>query len=294
MSVLSNLVAKFRKGSPNIAAAFDEVERRLVALETTTEPPPPPPPPTGTWPPAGCYRELTLDFESPPGSNWHDEHQPPGTELFHQAADPRGGANKVLKAYTGPNADSPATSQSSNADFYIYNGQAYAGQGQHTWYRGDLLLLEGHYQPTRGSWNWLMNWHISNAISTSAGAASCTMGIHTDNTGTDANPTFWLQYQGGNPASPLHADADLLPFTYGLHSFMFEYYWSVNSDGYCNAFHNGTFLRKFSGPNLYKRPDGSGDIPAWGLYNYHIKVGRAMTTYWDRCAAGPTRASVGG
>lgn len=72
MSALSDIVAKFRKGSPNIAAAFDEVERRLVAvegsvdrawteitehearldaLEDTTEPPPPPPPPpppTGT------------------------------------------------------------------------------------------------------------------------------------------------------------------------------------------------------------------------------------------------------
>lgn len=33
MSTLQTIVAKFRKGSPNIAAAFDEVERRLVALE---------------------------------------------------------------------------------------------------------------------------------------------------------------------------------------------------------------------------------------------------------------------
>lgn len=65
MSALGDIVAKFRKGSPNIAAAFDEVERRLVAvedsvsrawtelaehearldaLEDTTEPPPPPSP----------------------------------------------------------------------------------------------------------------------------------------------------------------------------------------------------------------------------------------------------------
>lgn len=38
MSALSDIVAKFRKGSPNIAAAFDEVERRLVALEQTPPP----------------------------------------------------------------------------------------------------------------------------------------------------------------------------------------------------------------------------------------------------------------
>lgn len=67
MSALSDIVAKFRKGSPNIAAAFDEVERRLVAVEGSAsrawtelaehearldalenEAPPPPPPATGT------------------------------------------------------------------------------------------------------------------------------------------------------------------------------------------------------------------------------------------------------
>lgn len=44
MSALSEIVAKFRRGSPNIAAAFDEVERRLVLLEQAAhghEPPPP-------------------------------------------------------------------------------------------------------------------------------------------------------------------------------------------------------------------------------------------------------------
>lgn len=33
MTALDDIVAKFRKGSPNIAAAFDEVQRRLIALE---------------------------------------------------------------------------------------------------------------------------------------------------------------------------------------------------------------------------------------------------------------------
>lgn len=54
MTALDDIVAKFRAGSPNIAAAFDEVQRRLAALEGGA-PPPPPPPPTGTlrWKPPG-------------------------------------------------------------------------------------------------------------------------------------------------------------------------------------------------------------------------------------------------
>lgn len=50
MTALDDIVAKFRAGSPNIAAAFDEVQRRLAALEGGA-----PPPPTGTlrWKPPG-------------------------------------------------------------------------------------------------------------------------------------------------------------------------------------------------------------------------------------------------
>lgn len=50
MSRLGEIVAKFRKSSPNIAAAFDEVELRLMALEAKVFPPetPPPPPPNVT------------------------------------------------------------------------------------------------------------------------------------------------------------------------------------------------------------------------------------------------------
>lgn len=40
LSTLSQIVAKFRKASPNIAAAFDEVERRLDALEQQPAPVP--------------------------------------------------------------------------------------------------------------------------------------------------------------------------------------------------------------------------------------------------------------
>jgi hypothetical protein len=38
MTALSDIVAKFRSSSPNIAAAFDEVERRLAKLEGGTPP----------------------------------------------------------------------------------------------------------------------------------------------------------------------------------------------------------------------------------------------------------------
>ena len=61
MSALSDIVAKFRSGSPNIARAFDEVERRLVLLEAPAPPPPPPPPPppTGRTPIEGPRGTLT-------------------------------------------------------------------------------------------------------------------------------------------------------------------------------------------------------------------------------------------
>lgn len=42
MSALDDIVAKFRGGSPNIAAAFDEVQRRLTVLETPPVVIPPP------------------------------------------------------------------------------------------------------------------------------------------------------------------------------------------------------------------------------------------------------------
>lgn len=61
MSTLGTIVAKFRKSSPNIAAAFDEVELRLIALENQEEPPPPPPPPP---PPSGYGAKLPAWFQS--------------------------------------------------------------------------------------------------------------------------------------------------------------------------------------------------------------------------------------
>src|SRR3972149_8792930 len=48
MSALDLIVAKFRKGSPNIALAFDEVQRRLVQLEVPTPVPIPVPIPVPT------------------------------------------------------------------------------------------------------------------------------------------------------------------------------------------------------------------------------------------------------
>ena len=53
MTALDDIVAKFRAGSPNIAAAFDEVQRRLTVLEGGTTPPPPPPTGTLRWKPPG-------------------------------------------------------------------------------------------------------------------------------------------------------------------------------------------------------------------------------------------------
>lgn len=50
MTALDDIVAKFRKGSPNIAAAFDEVQRRLTLLEQPA--PVPGWPPVDTTPPA--------------------------------------------------------------------------------------------------------------------------------------------------------------------------------------------------------------------------------------------------
>lgn len=51
MTALDDIVAKFRQASPNIAAAFDEVQRRLAALEGGAPPPPPPPPSGYKWNP---------------------------------------------------------------------------------------------------------------------------------------------------------------------------------------------------------------------------------------------------
>ena len=61
MSALSDIVAKFRAASPNIAAAFDEVERRLVALEGT----PPPPSNKLKWAPPALTSPSTVNVSSP-------------------------------------------------------------------------------------------------------------------------------------------------------------------------------------------------------------------------------------
>lgn len=49
MTALDDITARFRKQSPNIAAAFDEVQRRLTLLEQPVVVPHPPPPPPSVF-----------------------------------------------------------------------------------------------------------------------------------------------------------------------------------------------------------------------------------------------------
>jgi hypothetical protein len=64
VSTLQTIVAKFRPASPNIALAFDEVERRLVAVETAVPAPVPTPTPTPA-PTAGPLFGFCKDVAAP-------------------------------------------------------------------------------------------------------------------------------------------------------------------------------------------------------------------------------------
>src|SRR3990167_8957206 len=85
VTALDTIVGKFRKGSPNIAAAFDEVQRRLGVLEAPPPSPPPPPPPAGSL---DVFRHTFYpdSHGAYPGGETHSWHwltyDSPNTETF--------------------------------------------------------------------------------------------------------------------------------------------------------------------------------------------------------------------
>lgn len=92
MSRLGEIVAKFRKSSPNIAAAFDEVELRIMALEA--KPPVPPAPPV-VQPPQGPFTQRSGDLFLRTGSGTT-------TEKLHVTSAPGYGIGNMRWPYAGP------------------------------------------------------------------------------------------------------------------------------------------------------------------------------------------------
>lgn len=251
MSALSTIVAKFRKTSPNIAAAFDEVERRLVLLE---QPATPPPPVVQTpWP---DYRyEVSLTQTSLP--NRHTVYNPDGTLTLTVFSDtPKLGTDRQLAAA------------------YLPGGAALAAEGRTVRYETTVRFEPG-FQWTTGQLNWLMEWHTNTGAG--AGKLSNAIGVATD------YPVVMGQ-AGKNPRwmfRPTGPNGDR--YTFGppveagrAYRLRVDILWSTGS-GRFRVWLDDTLACDQSLATLY-----SGDAPSFGLYNYRLASPWTATVTFTR------------
>lgn len=151
MSVLDYIVARFRVRSPNIAAAFDEVQRRLAALEA---PAPRTPPPIAILKPPAVRTNYIAVADGQLDPLWQpDGRHTAGKGYIGVQADPLGSGGPVTR-YTVDDGDVLMGGERCETMTRQIGGPP----GTRLQVRFDLLLPTG-FRSGAGGWNSLWDLH---------------------------------------------------------------------------------------------------------------------------------------
>jgi hypothetical protein len=203
---------------------------------------------------------------------------------------------------TGPN------SQSVMAARWVHPELAHAGwengrrvEGQDTWYRVRMMFPSGRYVPTRGEWNWVVEWHNDDRTAAIPRAYSIALGVYTDFAGPEGspgvNPRLAFRLMGGRAQAPsvrtveLPRGSLLLDHWYDL---TFHIVWSADGKaGLAEWWCDGTRVASLRFPTLYTLPGGGHSYNNFGVYNYRLRSGWPSEVHVGEVAIGPDAPSVG-
>jgi hypothetical protein len=237
-----------------------------------------------------------------PRSRW--QMTPDDASLFPAVPGPDGGGGvSLVSAPTGPNPLSTLSSR------WVMPGVAHAGWAkgrpvarQDTWYRVRMMFPSDRYVPTRGEWNWVVEWHNDDRTASYPGASSIAVGVYTDYTGGEGspgqNPRLAFRLMGGDVRSPQAYTVEMpsgsLEYDH-WYDLTFHIVWSPDPDvGLAEWWADGTPMTSKHFPTLYTRPDGSHSYNGFGIYNYRLQADWASEVHFGDVKVGPDVASVGG
>ena len=297
-------------GTTNVVTYTVPTVTETVTVTTLT-PPPPPPPPTFC---DGCYIYAPLDgsvdsskwiylnsgvnggVAATPGRVWIADGLQNGAARFAHNAD-----TQLAPPCPGGTC-AHLTSQ------YLTYGSPYihVAPGESTWYRVHLRFPTG-WQPYRGSWNWLVEWHNGNRAAGTA--VSFAIGATANSDGSGAR--LLIRPAGGSATSPTYKWSYSAPGslqTNHWYDLVIHVVWSPSvSTGRIEYWIDGQpftatgsegpsgtpWQNPVSFPTLFSFSDGTVDQPAYGVYNYHPYVTWEYDVDFDELSVGPSAASVG-
>ena len=238
----------------------------------------------------------------------------PGLITYDFPTDPLGQYGKVVRFQCRYD---PAKSTNYNSpdkqlvSFYRGANNAHSGYGQlheETWYSGRLMWPSGAAW-SDGETNFLYEWHTDNSTQSMGGNSPGMMwfgGYPLTSDGT-TNGGLVLRWAGGTPSSPTYeywpssgngAQSQVQPVPFPTDTWfdvVFRVVWSRDpSKGRVEWYVNGQQKYAATRATLYANsslPNGQ-SYNTFGIYDYRYNVTRTSTVYWDRVAAGPSRASV--
>jgi hypothetical protein len=261
------------------------------------------PAPAATAASFGARPYLSGPVDNRPGSRWQRTPDDPSRFPAVQGSDAGPGVGLITApAGFGPNESSLAAALSVMPDL-AHAGWANGGRAepQDTWYRVRMMFPRDRYLPTRGEWNWVVEWHNDDRTAAFPGAYSIALGVYTDYTGADGspgvNPRLAFRLMGGDALSPQVRTIELPPGSLSYdhwYDLSFHMVWSADpTAGLAEWWCDGMKMASVRFPTLYALPDGTHSYNGFGLYNYRLRSDWTSEVDFGDVAIGPDAASVG-
>jgi hypothetical protein len=224
-----------------------------------------------------------------------------------EAVDPTNGSNHVFDSHVANSAE--------YADWSLITQiqpTAHTGQGGDTW-RKFRIYFPATFKPVgyrAGQANSMFNWlwqpgHDSASQSKCSSEDTGNQAIGILNSNAYADNVWYAQMYGGQQTTtnciPSKHTAVGPTVHFGRWYTLVEHVkYSYGSDGLYELWVDGAQAFNIAGPNLYRHPDGSIEVP-YEHYGYYRWNGGSSTpttwaadVYYDDITEGPTRDSVGG
>jgi hypothetical protein len=180
------------------------------------------------------------------------------------------------------NVDGSGTSE--RADLELPPSSNYCNQGQEEWWAHSLMFPSTYVAPPVGA---TPNWGVVFDFHHTGPTGQANFQIVSLPTGLE----LWIS--GGAtvvnaPTDPGFSRSAIGPLNQNVwYDFIYHVKWSAGSDGYFQAWLNGTQVLNFSGPTLY-----TGQSCYLKLADYHTPIGAPVSVIHSRIVEGATEADV--